>query len=118
MDQLGLVKPVDGFSQGIVVAVADVSHGRLDASFGQALCVFDGHVLAAPVAVMHEPAAMDGPPIMQRLLQCIEDEARLRRPAGPPSDDAAGGGGGGKNTPQKNPPRGATTGGGKHKHTR
>src|ERR1700761_4705448 len=78
MDQLGLVKPVDGFSQGIVVAVADVSHGRLVASFGQALCVFDGHVLAAPVAVMHEPAAMDGPPIMQRLLQCIEDEARLR----------------------------------------
>ena len=76
MDHLGLVKPVDGFGEGVVVAVADASHGRLDAGFGQALGVFDRHVLAAPVAVMHEPAAMDGPPIMQRLLQRIEHEAR------------------------------------------
>jgi hypothetical protein len=46
--------------------------------------------LAAPIAVMHESAAMDGPPIVQRLLQRVEDEARLRRATGTPSDDAAG----------------------------
>src|SRR6201989_352254 len=62
MDHLGLVKTVDGFSQGVVVAVADAARRRLDASFGQALGVFDRHILAAPVAVMHEPPAMDGPP--------------------------------------------------------
>jgi hypothetical protein len=39
---------------------------------------------------MHKPAAMDGPPIVQRLLQSIEDEARMRCAASTPSDDAAG----------------------------
>jgi hypothetical protein len=39
---------------------------------------------------MHESAAMDGPPVVQRLLQSIKDKARLRRAAGTPSDDAAG----------------------------
>jgi hypothetical protein len=28
---------------------------------------------------MHQPTAMDGPPIMQSLLQRIEHEARVRR---------------------------------------
>jgi len=37
-----------------------------------------------------KPAVTDGPPIVQRLLQGIEDEARMRRAAGAPSDDAAG----------------------------
>src|SRR5271156_5722142 len=50
--------------------------------------------LATSVAVVHEPAAMDRPPIMQGLLQRIEREARMRRTGGPPAHDAAGGGGG------------------------
>jgi hypothetical protein len=33
---------------------------------------------------------MHGPPIMQSLLQSVEDEARMRRPAHPPADDPAG----------------------------
>src|SRR3954471_6217193 len=33
--------------------------------------------LAAAVAVVHEPAAMNGSPIMESLLQCIEHEARM-----------------------------------------
>jgi hypothetical protein len=33
--------------------------------------------LAAVVAVVHEPAAMNGSPIMESLLQCIEHEARM-----------------------------------------
>ena len=37
-------------------------------------------VLAASVAVVHEPAAMDGPSFMEGLLQSIEHEARVRRP--------------------------------------
>src|SRR5216684_6049631 len=44
--------------------------------------------LAASVAVMHEPAAMEGPPVMQSLLQRIEHEARVRRSRHAPADDA------------------------------
>ncbi len=33
------------FGQGIVIAVADATHGRLDAGLGQALGVLDGQVL-------------------------------------------------------------------------
>ena len=33
--------------------------------------------LAAAIAAVHEPAALNGPPIMESLLQCIEHEARM-----------------------------------------
>ena len=46
--------------------------------------------LAAAIGMMHETSAMNGPPIVQGLLQRIEHEARMRRPAGPPAHDAAG----------------------------
>ena len=36
--------------------------------------------LAAPVAVMHEPSAIYGPPVMQGLFQRIQNEARVRGP--------------------------------------
>ena len=80
MDDLGLVEAVDRFGEGVVVAVADAADRRLDAGLGQALGVFDRDVLAASVAVMDEPAAMHGPPLVERLLQRIEHEARMRRP--------------------------------------
>jgi hypothetical protein len=43
--------------------------------------------LAAPVAAVHEPAAMDRPSIMQGLLQRIEHEACVRRARGSPAHD-------------------------------
>ena len=36
-------------------------------------------VLAASIAVMHESAVMEGPPVIQSLLQRVEHEARVRR---------------------------------------
>ena len=39
--------------------------------------------------MMNQPAAMDGPPIMKRLIERIEQEARMGSPACPPTDDAA-----------------------------
>ena len=87
MDDLGLVETVDRFGQGVVVAVADAADRRLDPGLGQALGVFDRDVLAAAIAVMDQAAAMDGPPVMEGLLQRIEHEAGVRRPAGPPADD-------------------------------
>jgi len=58
MNDLGLVKSVDGLGQSIVVAVADAAYRRLDTGVGQALGIFDRDVLASPIAVMNEPAAM------------------------------------------------------------
>jgi hypothetical protein len=43
--------------------------------------------LAASIAMVHEPAAMDRPPIVESLFQSVQDEARMGRPAYPPSDD-------------------------------
>ena len=90
MDHLGLVEAVDGLGERVVVAVADAADRRLDAGLGQALGVLDRDVLAAAIAVVDEPAAMDRPPIMQSLLQRIEHEARMRRARHPPADDPAG----------------------------
>src|SRR4051812_12485975 len=45
--------------------------------------------LAAPVAVMNEPA-LQRPAVVQRLLKGIEDELCMGRPRDPPADDTAG----------------------------
>ena len=74
-----------------VVEVADATHRRLDAGLRQALGVSDGDVLAASIAVVHEPASLHGPPIYGRACsRGVQDEAGMRRPAHPPADDPAG----------------------------
>ena len=78
MDDLGLVETVDGFGESIVLGISDTADRRLDAGLSQALGVFDRDVLAASVAVMHEPTAMQWPPVMQSLFQRVEHEARVR----------------------------------------
>lgn len=40
--------------------------------------------------MMDETAAFDGPPIMKRLIESIEDETCMCRSARSPTDDAAG----------------------------
>ena len=52
MDDLGLVKTVDGFGECIVIAVSNIAYRRFDACLRQALRVFDRDVLAAPVAMV------------------------------------------------------------------
>ena len=74
MDDLGLVKSVDGFGQSVVVAVADAADGRFDPSFKQALAVADREVLHAAIAVVHEAALADRTVIAQRLFECIQHE--------------------------------------------
>src|SRR3982074_630727 len=78
MDNLGLVETIDGFGEGIVVTIANTADRRLNACFRQALGIPDREVLAASVAVMHEPATMRRPPVMESLLERIENEARMR----------------------------------------
>ena len=37
--------------------------------------------------MVHEPAAMDRPPIVEGLFRSVQYEARMGRPAYPPADD-------------------------------
>jgi hypothetical protein len=45
MNQLGLVKVIDGFRQGIVVAIATASYRWFYARLAEALGVADGNIL-------------------------------------------------------------------------
>jgi hypothetical protein len=89
MDDLCLVKTVDRFSESIIVAVANTSDGGLNARLRQSFGIANGHVLHTPIGMVDEPTAVDGSPIMKRLVQGIEDEARMSGPACPPTDNAA-----------------------------
>ncbi|AKC10887.1 hypothetical protein At15955_53740 (plasmid) [Agrobacterium tumefaciens] len=53
MNDLGLVKTVDRFCEGVVVAVADASDRWLDTCFCQPLGIAKGHVLNTAIRVMH-----------------------------------------------------------------
>ncbi len=83
-----LVKPVDGFVESIAITVADATDGRLDSRLRQPLVILDRRIAAA-IGMVDEPAMLDGPPIMKRLVECIENETRMGSPARPPTDDAA-----------------------------
>ena len=90
MNDLGFVKPVDGLGERVVIAVADTADRRLNPGLKQPFRILNGYILAAPVAVMDQAAAMQGPPVMQSLLQRIKHEPRMRRAADAPADDPAG----------------------------
>lgn len=90
MDDLGFVETVDGLGEGVVIAVAYAAHRRLDAGLRQALGVLDRKILTAAIAVMDQAAAVDGATVMDRLLQGVEDEGGMGRPADAPAHDVAG----------------------------
>ncbi len=90
MDDLGLVRTVDRFGEGAVVAVANTADRGLDARLRQPYGMSNGYILRAAVGMMNQPATFDGPPIMKRSVEGIEDEACMRRPACPPTEDTAG----------------------------
>ena len=90
VDHLGLVEAVDRLGQSVVVTVADAADRRLDAGLGEALGVLDRHVLRPAVAMMNQAATVNGPTIVKRLLESIQDEASVRRPTGAPADDPPG----------------------------
>jgi hypothetical protein len=90
VNDLGFVKPVDGLGERVVIAIADTADRRLNPGFKQPFRILNGYILAAPVAVMDQAAAMQGPPVMQSLLQRIKHEPGMRRAADAPADDPAG----------------------------
>src|SRR3546814_13997877 len=54
MNQFSLVQAVDGFCQGIVVAVTATTHRGLNTGLRESLCVADGDVLGAYVAMVYQ----------------------------------------------------------------
>jgi hypothetical protein len=90
VNDLVLVKAVDGFRQGIVAAVTDAADRRLHTGLCQTLGVFYRQILTNPVRMMHQTAMLDRSAILQCLFQSIEHKARMRRAAYPPADDATG----------------------------
>ena len=89
-DNLSLEQADDRLGESVVVAIADAADGRLDASIGQALGVADRDVLHATIAVMHQAVPREGPPVVERLFQGIQDKAGLGRARHPQADDPPG----------------------------
>ena len=87
MDHLGFVEAVDGFGEGIVVAVTDAADRRLDARRGKPLGILDRDVLHTAITVVDEAAAPDGPALVQGLLQRVQHEAGMSRAGDTPADD-------------------------------
>ena len=90
VNELGCVKPLDGLGECIVTARAETANRRFNPGFRPSFRISNRDILAAPVAVMDQAAAMQGPPVMQSLLQRIKHEPRMRRAADTPADDPAG----------------------------
>ena len=68
MDDLGLVKAVDRFGQGVVVAVANTADRWFDPGFGKTLGILDRDILAATITVVDQAATVNRPSVMDRLL--------------------------------------------------
>ena len=84
---LCLEQPDDGLGQRVVVGIADAADGWLDPRLDEALGVANAHVLRPLVAMVNE--ALEGAPVVERLLEGVEHEARMSCPRHPPADDAA-----------------------------
>src|SRR3954451_6955650 len=89
VDHLGFVEAVDGFGEGIVVAVPDTAHRRLHARRGKPLGILDRKILHTAITMMDETAA-DGAALVQGLLQCVPHKAGVRLAADTPADNAPG----------------------------
>ena len=85
MNQLSLVQAVNRFGESVVIAVTPTSDRRLDARFGQTFAVPNGYILRTPVAVVNQGSGTFGLPVIQGLLQCIENKVCSHGTALPPT---------------------------------
>ena len=52
VDEFGLVQAIDGFGQGVIVAIAPAADRRRNARLGKPFAVADGNILRAPDALL------------------------------------------------------------------
>ena len=88
MDHLSFVEAVDGFGEGIVIAVTDAANRRLDASLGKPLSILDRNVLHTAITVVDEAVAPNGLALVQGLLQRVQYEAGVSRAGDTPANNA------------------------------
>src|SRR5690625_3282 len=88
VDELSFVEAVDRLGKGVIVAVANASHRRLDASLSQPLGVADRYILRTQVGMMDQRSVIAS--CVQGLFQRIQDEVSARRTRHLPADDAPG----------------------------
>ena len=88
MSQLGLVEPIDGFGQCVVVTVAPAAHRGLYARLIQAFGIADGSV-TAPIGMVRQGISRRLA-LVQGLLQRIQHEVRLHAATDPPAHDTPG----------------------------
>jgi hypothetical protein len=88
-DHLGLEQADHRPGERIIEAVADTTDRRLYFLVSQSLSVPYRQVLAPAVRVVNGTAIFERRPLMDRLLESIEDERRVRRRRGAPADNLA-----------------------------
>lgn len=84
VDDLGLAEAVDRLGERIVETVADAADGGFDASLGEPLRVANGKILRSAVRMRHQARTLCGGPLVDRLLESVEDETRMGCPADAP----------------------------------
>ena len=89
MNQFGLVQPVDGFRQSVVIAVNPAAYRWFNACFCKPLAVPSSHVLRTPVAVVDQGVGTFGLAVIQGLLQCIQHKVCSHRTALAPAHNSA-----------------------------
>ena len=80
MDDLGFEQADDRLREGVVVAVADRSDGRLDARVGKPLGVTQRQILRAAVGMGDQFRVIGRSALVQSLLERVEDEFGLSGP--------------------------------------
>jgi hypothetical protein len=76
--------------RGVVVRVPDAADRGLDAAQGEVFGALDRAVLHAAVAGVDQSVTPHRAPVVQRLLEGVEDEAGTGRRGDTPADDSAG----------------------------
>lgn len=81
---------VDRFDPDVVIAVVNAADRRLDPGLGEAFGILDRGGLAATIAVVDRPPAMDWPPVVDRLLEGVDREAGIYLPSLSPANEIMG----------------------------
>ena len=84
------VEDVEAIGQGIAVTIADSADLRLDAGFAKAQGLADTGILPPAIGMMDHTAAMDGPQIVDGVLQGIQHASGVGGEADAPAHDITG----------------------------
>src|SRR3546814_19895608 len=88
MNHCTRVQALEGVCQRMFVAVTATTHRVLSTGLRESLCVADGDVLGASVAMVYQAIGLRRLTVIQRLLQGIEHEVRMHGTADAPAHNA------------------------------